>query len=88
MSSEEGFPVMGTELLDEERGLIRIPGGRIPWKVAEVVYEGYKEKFGTTQSLERLAERGGFGWGEIALFWDAGRRSLAGGQWRADREEE
>jgi len=37
----------------------------IPWWLAEIAYEYYSERFGTTQSLERLAERGGFGRSEL-----------------------
>lgn len=33
----------------------------IPWWLAEIAYEYYAERFGKAQSLERLAERGGFG---------------------------
>lgn len=37
----------------------------IPWWLAEIAYEYYAEQFGRLQSLERLAERGGFGRGEL-----------------------
>lgn len=43
-------------------------GPAIPWSVAEKVYVLYSGIYGTQQSLERLAERGGFGWAEIPLF--------------------
>jgi len=33
----------------------------IPWPVAELAYDVYSSRFGTSQTLERLAERGGFG---------------------------
>ena len=33
----------------------------IPWWLAEKAYEVYSNQFGTTQSLQRLADRGGFG---------------------------
>lgn len=32
----------------------------IPWAVAEEAYAVYSSKYGTQQSLERIAERGGF----------------------------
>lgn len=38
---------------------------RIPWSVAEVAYGAYARRYGTDQSLQRLAERGGFSWGEM-----------------------
>lgn len=37
----------------------------IPWWLAEVAYEHYTKRFGYEQSLERLAERGGFGRDEL-----------------------
>lgn len=33
----------------------------IPWWLAEIAYRRYSARFGNSQSLERLAERGGFG---------------------------
>jgi len=32
---------------------------KIPWALAEIVYEGYSQRYGTDQSLERIVERGG-----------------------------
>jgi hypothetical protein len=40
----------------------------IPWSVAEKAYAVYAAKYGTRQSLERLAERGGFGVSEMDEF--------------------
>jgi len=37
----------------------------IPWSIAEKAYKEYVRKYGTDQSLERLAERGGFGEDEL-----------------------
>lgn len=37
----------------------------IPWPVAELAYSVYAADFGTSQSLARLAERGGFGPSEM-----------------------
>lgn len=34
--------------------------GSIPWPIAEVAYLAYAKRYGTGQSLERIAERGGF----------------------------
>lgn len=42
--------------------------GNIPWSIAEEAYAQYAQKFGTSQSLERLAERGGFGIEEMNQF--------------------
>lgn len=42
-----------------------IPPGTISWADHLRVYDAYARRFGTSQSAERLAERGGFGVGEI-----------------------
>lgn len=46
----------------------------IPWAVAEMAYQSYAAKFGTSQSLERLAERGGFSWSEMDLLLPSWRK--------------
>lgn len=40
----------------------------IPWHIAELAYSVYASRYGTSQSLERLAERGGFGPSEMDIF--------------------
>lgn len=40
----------------------------IPWSVAEKAYGAYALRFGRGQTLERLAERGGFSWAEMDMF--------------------
>lgn len=37
----------------------------IPWSVAELAYSVYAAQYGRSQTLERLAQRGGFGPGEM-----------------------
>jgi hypothetical protein len=37
----------------------------IPWSVAELAYSVYARRYGTSQSLSRLAERGGFAPSEL-----------------------
>jgi len=44
-------------------------GLTISWEAAERAYLYYCKSCGGSQSLERLAERGGFGLFEYALFW-------------------
>lgn len=61
MSDEKLFPIQ------RERGAAPHPI-RIPWSVAERAYSIYSAKYGRDQSLERLAERGGFGPGEMDEF--------------------
>ena len=49
--------------------------GLIPWSVAEQAYARYSQLYGRDQTLERLAERGGFGLAELGfLLRGYGRR--------------
>lgn len=58
--NERRFPVMA------DRGSGRI---MIPWSLAEEAYLVYDSRYGGGgQSLERVAERGGFGASEMDLF--------------------
>lgn len=40
----------------------------LPWAVAEEVYKEYAAQYGKEQSLERLAQRGGFGTTETIIL--------------------
>lgn len=42
---------------------------QIPWNVAEMAYCVYASRYGIDQSLERLAQRGGFHPGEMDEFY-------------------
>ena len=44
-------------------------GPPIPWETAKVIYRAYSRLYGTQQSLERLGERGGFGWAEVPVIF-------------------
>lgn len=44
-------------------------GSSIPWSDAEQAYKYYVSRFGNSQSLERLAERGGFGTLEFCILY-------------------
>lgn len=61
---ERRFPIIGTY---RPRGGGE-PYGCVPWSVAERAYAGYSARYGTQQSMERLAERGGFGHSEMDQF--------------------
>jgi hypothetical protein len=61
MTDDRTFPIQ------TERGAKPHPL-RIPWSVAELAYSVYAAEYGRGQSLERLAQRGGFGPGEMDLF--------------------
>jgi hypothetical protein len=54
--SSRMFPIQGHD---------KIPAGQVPWYVAEKAYEYYSQLYGNDQSLERLSQRGGFGWDEL-----------------------
>ena len=57
------------------------PPGRIDPAVTARAYEVYAHVYGTSQSLDRLSQRGGFSWGELAMFLYA--RSFPREEWRA-----
>jgi hypothetical protein len=61
MSEPKRFP------LCQECSSSKVPPGprSIPWSVAEKAYDIYARKYGRDQSLEKLAERGGFYPGEL-----------------------
>lgn len=43
--------------------------GTVPWKEAEIAYRAYSSFFSKDQTLERLAQRGGFGIGEFCCLY-------------------
>lgn len=57
--TEKYFPIQA------EYSSVKLPASQIPWWLAEVAYKHYAQLFGSQQSLERLAERGGFGREEL-----------------------
>lgn len=59
------FPVQQHSYRDKIGKMIRCPRHTIPWWLAEEAYRHYAKCFGTSQSLERLSERGGFGRNEL-----------------------
>lgn len=64
------FPVMGDKCA---------PGPfNIPWSIAEKACGAYAVQYGRRQSLERVAERGGFYWGELDDLYP---------QWRDETSE-
>lgn len=44
-------------------------GPAIPWKTAQIIFAGYSSLYGTNQSLDKLASRGGFGWAEVPSIY-------------------
>lgn len=60
VTGRDTFPIQA-----EGSGRDRVEATTIPWWLAAVAYEVYEKKYGNRQSLERLAERGGFGRQEL-----------------------
>ena len=44
----------------------------MPWSVGVAAWERYAARYGCDQSVERIAERGGFGFGEMHMFLGPG----------------
>ena len=63
MSDQRTFPIQ----CSYEKGVKPHPM-QIPWSVAELAYSSYAARYGTSQSLERLGQRGGFGPGEMDML--------------------
>ena len=59
------FPIQSYSYRYKTGKMIHCPRHTIPWWLAEEAYCHYAKLFGTSQSLERLAERGGFGRKEL-----------------------
>lgn len=80
MDDTRPFPIQpGTRKRDENGHLMpRPPASSIPWWLAEEAYREYARRFGSTQSLERIAERGGFGREELLwLLREGGKQEKA-----------
>lgn len=60
--------------------------GLIPWSLAERAYKDYSGRHGKTQSLQRMAERGGFGLAELGDYLAPERRLLQRGTAQALNE--
>jgi hypothetical protein len=54
---------------DAERQFPMQDGPPIPWSLARAIYAGYVALFGCEQSLDRIAERQGFGWSEVPFLY-------------------
>lgn len=74
MTVEPMFPIQGEHGFKVEglSGYVNRPSGEVPWSVAALAYEVYSRKYGKQQSLERLAQRGGFSWGELVWLLRGG----------------
>ncbi|HEC65955.1 MAG TPA: hypothetical protein ENI23_11740 [bacterium] len=69
MDDTRPFPIQdGPSYRNLEGRLVYPQQSKIPWWLAEEAYIYYSAKYGKGQSLERLAERGGFGREELLLY--------------------
>ena len=71
---DKQFPIQGGYQKNTRR---KFGASSIPWWLAELAYQEYAKPHGASQSLERLAERGGFGRSELIAL-------LSGSDERAD----
>ncbi|MBZ4371469.1 hypothetical protein [Corallococcus sp. AS-1-6] len=69
--NERRFPLLVIQK-DLDNGIPRT----IAWNLAERAYANYSRRYGTSQSLERLAERGGFGPTELDVHVPGWRKEL------------
>lgn len=61
MDDTRPFPIQRSPGYRDDQGRIIHPApSAIPWWLAEEVYRGYIKAHGEVQTLERIAERGGF----------------------------
>lgn len=63
MEDDRPFPIQG-----EGVGHDRKERTYIPWWLAEEAYAEYVRRFGNQQTLQRLADRGGFGRDELLML--------------------
>ena len=68
MINERWFPIQGEHGVTDKGENYQRPAGQVPWGIAEAAYKAYSRKYGVGQSLQRLAERGGFGWSELVAL--------------------
>jgi hypothetical protein len=45
-----------------------VPPGTISWEEHLLAHKEYRAKYGSDQSAQRIAERGGFSYGELLMF--------------------
>ncbi|MBI3654152.1 MAG: hypothetical protein HY231_24230 [Acidobacteria bacterium] len=75
MDDTRPFPIQGGEFYRDEKGdRCFTKGSTIPWWLAAKAYEAYRAKYGSSQSLEQIAERGGFGREELLMLFSEVKR--------------
>ena len=73
------FPIQAESRRGEDGKVVEIPKLMIPWSVAEVASLEYSRRYGTRQSLARLAQRGGFGREELLDLLGAAAANVTAG---------
>jgi hypothetical protein len=68
---EKMFPIQSDTT--RERPYETLPSSEVPWWLAKVAWAVYESKYGKSQSMERMAERGGFGRGEFLWLLRGGK---------------
>lgn len=82
----ERFPIQGesrpvwTAGTGSQMRMKHFQGFTIPWEVAEAAYRQYSAWFSNGQSLERLAQRGGFGRDELLMLLAGDRHGYFGSE--------
>lgn len=66
-------------MMGDRRLFPMLDGPPIPWKLARAIHA---HLYRHDQSLERMAERGGFGWREVAFMWGISRDHDGKRNWR------
>lgn len=56
-TSGRTFPIQSDTT--KERPFENLPSSTVPWWLAEVAWSVYESKYGESQTMERMAERGG-----------------------------
>lgn len=71
-NNDKPFPIQGGYYRNSDgtpsRPITRYDPCTIPWWLAEIAYEYYSKRYGKDQSLQRLAQRGGFGREELVML--------------------
>ena len=67
----------------DDRPFPMLDGPPITWKLAEVIYTAYRHLFHNDQTLEQIAQRGGFGWAEVATMGEMLKKRHDGGVYNA-----
>lgn len=69
MAKTKTFPIQGEYGRRVSSGAVRnFQSTHVDWRLGELAYSYYAKRNGTSQSLERLAQRAGFGVAEFAFM--------------------